>query len=113
MTPKKLDRLKMELEGLRSGSHRALAFQALARKLGRKQNGSRGKEPMWESQPFPDLFPLAIPDHGGGRDVSPGVKRSILNLLEADVARWDEQLANEHSDNEDDVEDPGEDNGAE
>jgi hypothetical protein len=85
MTRRKLDKIKRELAALRYGRHRALAFQRVAKRLGRKRNSKRGSEPMWESDAFPDLFPLAIPDHGGGRDISPGVQRTLLDLMEEDV----------------------------
>jgi hypothetical protein len=58
---------------------------------------------MWESQEFPDLFPLAIPDHGG-KDISPGTQRTILNLLEDDVLRWEEQLDEEAAARENELE---------
>src|SRR5262245_10410261 len=64
MDRKKLDKLKRELAHLRRSPQRALALQGLAKKLGRK-SVKRGKEPMWESTEFPQLFVLAIPDHGG------------------------------------------------
>ncbi|MGX9431413.1 MULTISPECIES: hypothetical protein [Bradyrhizobium] len=62
---------------------------------------------MWESDQFPDLFPLAIPDHGG-KDISPGVQRQLLNLLEEDVLRWEEVLESEEQSEEAEVSDPGE-----
>jgi hypothetical protein len=91
MKRKKLDKLKRELDGLRNGRHKASAFQSLARKLGRKENTKRGKEPMWESESFGDLYALAIPNHGG-KDISPGVQRQLLDLLEEDVLRWEEVI---------------------
>jgi hypothetical protein len=109
MDRKKLDKLTRELASLRNGRHKALAFQSLAKKLGRKENSKRGKEPMWESEQFGDLFPLAIPDHGG-RDISPGVQRQLLNLLEEDVLRWEELIEAEEQNEEADEDDgPGED----
>jgi hypothetical protein len=57
---------------------------------------------MWESEVFPDLFPLAIPYHGG-KDISPGVQRTILNQMDEDVLRWEEVLdASEHNDDDED-----------
>jgi hypothetical protein len=98
MTRQKLDKIKLELAGLRRWRHKALAFQRVAKRLGRKENRKRGKEPMWESDAFPDLFPLAIPDHGGGRDISPGVQRTLLDLMDEDVLRWEEALNNQQND---------------
>ena len=106
MTRRKLDKLKRELAALRNGRHKASDFQSLASKLGRKLNTKRGKEPMWESESFDDLFPLAIPDHGG-RDISPGVQKQLLNLLEEDVLRWEEIIEaeeqNEEAEHDDDT----------
>jgi hypothetical protein len=84
---------------VRQGRHKASAFQGLASKLGRKENTKRGREPMWESESFGDLFALAIPNHGG-KDISPGVQRQLLNLLEGDVLRWEEVLEDEEQDEE-------------
>jgi hypothetical protein len=99
MTSKKLAKMKRELASLRQGRHKASAFQGLASKFGRKENTKRGKEPMWESEVFPDLFPLAIPNHGG-RDISPGVQKQLLNLLEEDVLRWEEKIEDEEQNEE-------------
>lgn len=96
MKRKKLDKLKRELNGLRNGRHKAADFQSLASKLGRKLNTKRGKEPMWESEVFGDLYPLAIPDHGG-KDISPGVQKQLLNLLEEDILRWEEMVEEEQN----------------
>jgi hypothetical protein len=52
---------------------------------------NRGKHPMWESQEFPTLPPLSIPDHAG-RDLARGTKASILDQLEEDVLAWEEKL---------------------
>lgn len=68
---------------------------------------------MWESDVFPDLFPLAIPDHGGGRDISPGVQRTLLDLMEEDVLRWEQLLDHEPEDQEPDENDQDEADGNE
>jgi hypothetical protein len=99
MQRKKLDKIKRELAALRQGRHKASSFQGLASKLGRKENTKRGKEPMWESESFGDLYPLAIPNHGG-KDISPGVQRQLLNLLEEDVLRWEEVIEAEEQNEE-------------
>ena len=65
-------------------------MESLARSLGRRRV-KRGKEPVWESEAFDDLFPLAIPHHGD-RDLATGTKRSILEQLEGDVLAWEERL---------------------
>jgi hypothetical protein len=62
----------------------------------------RGKEPMWESTEFDELYPLSIPHHGG-RDLAIGTKNSILDQLEGDVCAWEARLADDE-----DEEDGGE-----
>jgi hypothetical protein len=47
---------------------------------------------MWESNEFPTLRPLSIPDHGN-KDLAPGTQSSILNQLEDDIFAWDERLS--------------------
>ena len=93
MHRRKLDKLKRELAQLRRSPQKARALQSLAKRLGRKKV-KRGKEPMWESTEFGDLFVLSIPDHGG-RDLPPGTKNSILDQLEGDILRWDEKFDDE------------------
>ena len=92
MDRKKLNKLKGELDALRRGRHKARAFQSLAGQLGRRMNSTRGKHPVWESYEFPDLYPLSIPDHGHGKDISPGVQKTILNCLEEDIIRHEQEL---------------------
>lgn len=87
---KRLEKLSAELNSLRRGRHKARAYQQLAAALGRRLV-KRGKEPMWESEVFADLFPLSIPDHGGA-DIPIGTQKSILNQLESDISRWHEAL---------------------
>ena len=57
---------------------------------------------MWVSDPFPHLFVLSIPDHGG-RDIPIGTKKSILDQLEEDIFEW-EQLLDRDEDERDDLE---------
>jgi hypothetical protein len=91
MNRKKLDKLREELNRMRRASVKATDIQSLATKLGRR-SVDRGREPMWESTKFPHLFVLAIPAHGG-KDLSTGVKHSVLNQLEEDILAWDEWLS--------------------
>jgi len=88
MTRKKLRALGRKLGQLRQSPQKAIAVQTLAQQLGRRKV-KRGKEPTWESDIFPDLRPLSIPDHGG-KNLSIGTKNSILNQLEDDLNYWDE-----------------------
>lgn len=92
MDRKKLLKIKDELDAMRRSSVTAAEVQSLARRLGRRLS-TRGKHPNWVSDEFDDLYPLSIPDHGGGRDLSPGVKKVVLNNLEWDVMAWEERIA--------------------
>jgi hypothetical protein len=46
---------------------------------------------MWVST-FPKHRPFPIGRHGGNPDLSPHVKKVILNHLETDAAAWEEWL---------------------
>jgi|SRR5579862_2023300 len=95
MDQKKLDKLKRELAQARRGQQKAADLESLAKRLGRV-SVKRGKEPMWDSSVFPDLFVLSIPRHGG-RDISIGTRNSILDQLEDDILRWEERLSEEEA----------------
>ena len=90
MNQRRLAKLREELEALRRAPQKARALESLARRLGRKLV-KRGKEPMWESTEFDELYVLAIPHHRG-RDLSPGVRNSVLAQLEDDILAWEEKL---------------------
>src|SRR5688572_1438878 len=62
MDRKRLTKLRRDLEALRGSQPKAKVLQSLAKKFGRKPV-KRGKEPMYESVPFPHLRPLSIPNH--------------------------------------------------
>ena len=102
MTPRKLAKLKQELARFRRSQAKAADLESLARRLGRKQV-RRGKEPTWESSEFNELFPLAIPHHGG-KDLAPGTRRNILDQLEEDVFAWEKRLDQDEDDESDDGE---------
>lgn len=72
---------------------KAAEAQSLAQRLGRKLKKRSSPHPMWESEEFPHLPPLSIPDHGGGRDLSPGVRKGVLDQLEEDIIEWDKQTS--------------------
>ena len=91
MDRRKLAKLRRLLEALRRGQPKARELQSLARQLGRKPAKNRGKEPMWESTEFDELFVLAIPNHKG-RDMAPVTINKILNQLEGDISAWEERL---------------------
>ena len=81
---------------MRRAPQKASALESLATRLGRKPV-NRGKEPMWESADFPFLKPQAIPHHGG-RDVSPLVRKHVLDQLQEDIFAWDNLLSEEDED---------------
>ena len=90
MNRAKLDKLRLELTKLRRSPQKASALEGMAKKLGRKIS-KRGKEPVWVNQDLAGVYPLAIPHHGG-RDLSPGVQRNVLDILEGDIAALEEQI---------------------
>lgn len=106
MTPKRLHKIQADLRALRRSQATANQVERIASRLGRRRV-NRGKEPVWESQSFERLFPLAIPHHGG-RDLAPGTLRSIISQLEEDVAAWEEWLSEQDDSDDDDDDDDGE-----
>ena len=58
MNRNKLAKLRRRIAELRQASAKAIAFQRLAKQLGRKLDKGRGKEPTWVSRDFPELRPL-------------------------------------------------------
>lgn len=88
---RRLERIRREAETLRRSQPKSRELQRLAVRLGRKKV-DRGKHPMYESEAFPHLRPLSIPNHKG-RDLPSGTKNSILNQLEDDLDAWDEALS--------------------
>jgi len=93
MTPRKLQKLKLQLDSLRRSQAKARDLESLASKLGRKKI-KRGSEPTWESEVFAHLYPLSIPHHGG-KDIPIGTRRSIIDRLEEDVLAWETRLDEE------------------
>jgi hypothetical protein len=53
---------------------------------------------MWKS-PFPQHRPVPIERHGGNPDLSPRVRKVVLEHLEADATAWEEVLAMEEENN--------------
>ena len=87
MDPKKIRKLRNEIQGMRRrGGIRPAELESLARSVGRVRH-KRGKEPSWVSTVFPEAPPVSIPNHPG--DLSKYTARSILNELEADLDRFD------------------------
>jgi hypothetical protein len=89
MNRNSLDRIKRLLQQARRSQQKARDLETLARMLGRRQD-KRGKEPTWVHDELP-VYPLSIPHHGG-RDLAPGTRNRILNVLEGDVIAWEERL---------------------
>jgi hypothetical protein len=108
MTPKKLDKLRGEILQRRRAPQKAADLEGIARRLGRKRI-NRGKHPMWESQDFPKLYVLSIPDHGS-KDLPVGTRNSILDQLEDDILAW-EELIQAEEEHENDNNTGGADNG--
>ncbi len=82
MNPKKLAKLRREIEGLRrKGGIKGRELRRIAQAVGRKL-GQRGKEPTWVSEQFPDR-PLSIPGHPG--DLNRNTAGAILDQLEQDL----------------------------
>ena len=89
MNRRRLDRIKRLLQQARRSQQKARDLETLARMLGRRQD-KRGREPTWVHDELL-VYPLSIPHHGS-RDLAPGTRNSILNVLEADVIAWEERL---------------------
>jgi hypothetical protein len=97
MDRKKLEELRRRLAGLRGTQPKAWVLQSLAKQLGRKEV-NRGKEPTYESETFPQLRPLSIPNHKG-RDIPTGTTKSVLDQMEEDIDSWDESLPKQEQGN--------------
>jgi hypothetical protein len=89
MDRKKLDRLWQDVEAARRKPHRSGDLDDLARRCGRELR-TGGKHPVWVCTEFPHR-PFPVPRHGN-RDISPGVKNVVLDLIEADLAAWEERI---------------------
>lgn len=102
MDQKLVDRLRRELEQLRSRKYnlKSSDLTRFAGKVGRKRDTSRGKEPTYVSTVSPGARPLSIPGH---RKINPYTADAIMDSFEADLDRWEELLedketkANENS----------------
>lgn len=91
MDRKKLGRLRRELKQLRAAKYnlKTKKLTQFAKKIGRKRDPLRGKEPTYVSVPFPELNPLAIPGH---KTVNPFTGDSIMDTFEADLDKWEDHL---------------------
>lgn len=104
MKPKRLSKLKRELAAKSSkGSVSPREMEQLAVALGRRVV-NRGKEPTWEQEVLSGRPPLAIPHHGS-KDLSPGVKRIVISVLQGDIEAWESVLSIEDDEAEEEDDD--------
>jgi hypothetical protein len=61
----------------------------VAERLGRKLRRRYGSEPTYENELFPNLRTLTIPNKS---PLKKGTKGKILNVLEGDIAAWQQRL---------------------
>ncbi len=99
MNRRNLNKIKRDLDSLRSTTPKASDLERIAKRLGRKLTPG-GKHPMWESEEFGNLYALSIPHHGG-KDVLIRTKNSILDQLEDDIIAWEVRLDEEENDKDD------------
>lgn len=98
MDRKKLDKLWADIAAARRSPQKAGDLEVLAKLAGRKEV-SGGNHPMWVSA-FPRHRAFPIERHGGNPDLSPHVRKVVLNHLEADAAAWEEVLEAENENEE-------------
>jgi hypothetical protein len=91
MDRKKLDTLWSAMAAARRTPQKASDLEALAKMAGRWEKAG-GKHPMWVSA-FPQHRAFPIERHGGNPDLSPHVRKVVLNCLETDAAAWEELVA--------------------
>ena len=91
MNPNKAAKLEKQLAGLRS--KRVVTYgdlNSFARKIGRRKlkgAQTRGDEPNWVSDEFPEMRPISIPFHGKNSTCPTGTAKNIMNDFEEDVLR--------------------------
>lgn len=90
MDQRKITKLRRELRKLRSGKYnlKPSKLATFAGKVGRVRDTSRGKEPTYISI-IPGIRPLSIPGHP---TINPHTADAILDVLEADLDRWEDSL---------------------
>jgi len=96
VTPKRLEKARNRLEGLRSrGSIKSSDLEGLAAMLGRAIDPKRGKHPTWINANYPNFRPVTIPRHGR-RDLNRITAQSILDDLEGDIEWFEENERDEN-----------------
>ncbi|WP_041283911.1 type II toxin-antitoxin system HicA family toxin [Desulfobacca acetoxidans] len=90
----KLDKLRSWVKELREkGGVNSSELESLASALGRVPS-DRGKHQTWINKRFPDLRPISIPRHGS-KDLNKITKNSILDQLEFDLEKIEEEIVEE------------------
>lgn len=89
MNAKAVKKLHRQIAAMRAGTPNVGELQRLARKLGRKLLGGRGKEPQWVSRQFSELRPVSIPDHAS---MPRPTAQGIVDDLEGDLFAWERRL---------------------
>lgn len=95
MKRKKLDQLWDLLQSARRKPQKGSELESLAKMAGRTEHAG-GNHPIWKSY-FPNHTPVPIPRHGGDKEVSPIVKKTVLNHLEIDAGAWEELILQQES----------------
>jgi hypothetical protein len=100
MDVRKIAKLRKELQKLRSGKYnlKPSKLVSFAGKVGRFRDTTRGKEPTYTSI-IPGVRPLSIPGHP---TINPHTADAILDVLEADIDRWEESLKTEEKEPDED-----------
>jgi hypothetical protein len=98
MDRKKLDNLWAAIKAARRSPQKASDLEALAKMAERTQH-SGGNHPMWASA-FRQHRAFPIERHGGNPDLSPHVRKVVLNHWEADAAAWEELISLQKGANE-------------
>lgn len=99
MDRKKLDKLWAAIAAARRAPQKGSDLEALSR-LAERRLEPGGKHPMWLSA-FPSHRAFPIERHGGNPDLSPQVRKVVLNHLEADAAAWEDLIPPEQETNRD------------
>jgi len=92
MNPKGLRRRLARLRAEAKGGLPSAKVKGFARALGRVPV-NRGTHPTYVSTRFPDLRPVTIPHHS--KPLAPGTAGSILDSLELDLERIEEEYDRE------------------
>jgi len=97
VNPRKLAKLRRDIEGLRQrlAAIKGRELEKIATRLGRRLAGGRGKEPPWVSDELPHRNPITIPRHGGNKDFKPKTARNILDQFELDLDELEEKYGTE------------------